>query len=58
MWLNWKEENVLGTIVRNVEELSYERAGTRLHLRANDVNSWPFPIYAETPLRKLYNNAE
>jgi len=32
--------------VRNFEEISFERMVTYLCLRANDVNSGPFSVYA------------
>ena len=32
-------------IVPNLEEISYKSTATRLHLRADDVNSGPFSVY-------------
>jgi len=32
-------------IVQSVEKISYKRMVTRLHLRANHINSRPFSVY-------------
>jgi len=44
-------------MVRNFEEIPYERMVTRLHLRNNDVNPGRLSVYVymETQLRKLSN---